>query len=197
MLFKAAILEAIAAGRVTLAFRRWTRPSVRTGGTLRTAIGVLAIDAVEAVAESDISDADARAAGHASRAALLAGLPSEGTLYRIAFRRTADDPRHALRRSDDLTAMERAEIGRRLAAIDRRSSDGAWTWRCLRLIAEAEGRPAVEIAGRLGLDAPTTKRRIRHLKELGLTESLSRGYRLSPRGRALLTGFDPATIRHG
>ena len=30
------------------------------------------------------------------------------------------------------------------------------------------------------------KRRIRMLKELGLTESLEVGYQLSPRGRALL-----------
>jgi hypothetical protein len=32
---------------------------------------------------------------------------------------------------------------------------------------------------------PTFKRLVRKLKELGLTESLTVGYRLSPRGRAL------------
>ena len=34
MLLTRATLEAIAAGTVTLAFRRWRRPTVRTGGTL-------------------------------------------------------------------------------------------------------------------------------------------------------------------
>jgi hypothetical protein len=46
MLFKQATLAAIAAGRVTLAFRRWRRPTVRAGGTLVTPVGMLAIDAV-------------------------------------------------------------------------------------------------------------------------------------------------------
>jgi ribosomal protein S19E (S16A) len=38
------------------------------------------------------------------------------------------------------------------------------------------------------------KARVRQLKELGLTESLDVGYRLSPRGRALLRrlGREPA-----
>jgi len=35
-------------------------------------------------------------------------------------------------------------------------------------------------------DVPRFKRRVRQLKELGLTESLEVGYRLSPRGRAVL-----------
>jgi hypothetical protein len=36
------------------------------------------------------------------------------------------------------------------------------------------------------------KRDVRKLKELGLTESLLVGYRLSPRGRALLAGLGAA-----
>lgn len=43
MLFKAKVLEKIGKGEVTLAFRRWTKPTVRAGGTLRTAAGVLAV----------------------------------------------------------------------------------------------------------------------------------------------------------
>jgi hypothetical protein len=37
-----------------------------------------------------------------------------------------------------------------------------------------------------GMDVLAFKRRVRQLKELGLTESLRPGYRLSPRGEALL-----------
>jgi hypothetical protein len=36
------------------------------------------------------------------------------------------------------------------------------------------------------MDAAPFKRRVRALKELGLTESLEIGYRLSPRGQELL-----------
>jgi hypothetical protein len=38
----------------------------------------------------------------------------------------------------------------------------------------------------LGRDTPSFKRDVRKLKELGLTESLGTGYRLSPRGHALI-----------
>lgn len=44
MLFKKAALDGIAAGRITLAFRRRRRPTVRQGGTLRTRAGVLDVN---------------------------------------------------------------------------------------------------------------------------------------------------------
>ena len=47
MLFKAPVLSAIAEGQVTLAFRRWRKPTVRSGGTLTTLVRVLGIDTVE------------------------------------------------------------------------------------------------------------------------------------------------------
>ena len=43
MLFRQDVLRRIGEGEVTLAFRRWLRPTVRAGGTLRTRVGVLAI----------------------------------------------------------------------------------------------------------------------------------------------------------
>ena len=43
-----------------------------------------------------------------------------------------------------------------------------------------------ELAERAGRDTAAFKRDVRALKELGLTESLEVGYRLSPRGTALL-----------
>lgn len=66
--------------------------------------------------------------------------------------------------------------------------DGAspWTLRTLRLLAEREGVASGEIAEALGVDCDTLKAQIRRLKELGLTESLVLGYRLSPRGRVFL-----------
>ena len=49
MLFRADDLAAIAAGEITLAFRRWKRPTVKSGGTLATRPGLLAIEAVDPV----------------------------------------------------------------------------------------------------------------------------------------------------
>jgi hypothetical protein len=45
---------------------------------------------------------------------------------------------------------------------------------------------APELAAELGRDTPSFKRDVRKLKELGLTESLDIGYRLSPRGVAVV-----------
>jgi len=46
MLFRQNTLQQIAAGRVTRAFRRWRRPSVKSGGTLKTRAGLLGIESV-------------------------------------------------------------------------------------------------------------------------------------------------------
>lgn len=87
MLFKSAILDQIRTGAVTLAFRRWRKPSVREG--LRTQIGVLAIDRVEPVTLSEISESQAAQAGFSDRSELLRDLRSrdEGAFYRIEFHR--------------------------------------------------------------------------------------------------------------
>ena len=43
MLLRMAVLERIVSGEISLVFRRWRRPTVRAGGNLRTALGVLRI----------------------------------------------------------------------------------------------------------------------------------------------------------
>ena len=63
MLLKLELLEQIKAGQVDLVFRRWSRPSVKAGGTLKTKLGVMAIGAIEDMDPADVTDADARRAG--------------------------------------------------------------------------------------------------------------------------------------
>ena len=184
MLFPLTTLRAIEAGEVTLAFRRWRRPTVRAGGTLRTRVGVLAIESVEPVSEQAITDADARRAGAAGRDELIAGLRPEGTLYRIEFRLAGPDPRIALRERADMDAGERAVIDARLARLDAASRHGPWTARVLELISRRPATRAPDLAAELGRETAPFKADVRKLKELGLTESLERGYRLSPLGRA-------------
>jgi hypothetical protein len=182
MLFRADILEGIAEGRVTLAFRRWRRAPPADGSTLRSPVGVLALDRVTIVEEGDITPDEVRRTG-LSVDELRASIAGEGTLLRIELRLAGDDPRIALR--------ERVPEGReldtivdRLARIDA-ASDVAWTIRYLRLIADQPGVVSHTLARQVKADVPRFKRRVRQLKELGLTESLEIGYRLSPRGRAV------------
>lgn len=179
-------LSRIATGDITLAFRRWRRPTVKAGGTLTTAVGVLAIDTVERIDPVSISDAQARQAGYADRATLLVALNrrSEGDLYRIGLHLAGADPRIALRdRRPDATDLE--QLVARLARLDRAAPAGPWTGAVLALIAANEATRAADLAPRLGFDRDDFKRQVRKLKNLGLTESLEVGYRLSPRGRAL------------
>ncbi|MDW5598571.1 hypothetical protein VSS74_29695 [Conexibacter stalactiti] len=192
MLFPARLHAGLADGSVTVAFRRWRRPSVKAGRTLRTAVGVLAIDAVERVPLAAIGEDDARAAGYDSRAELLASLrpPAPGVdpemVHRIAFHHAGADPRIALREQAELTPAELGRLCARLDAIDARSRRGPWTGAVLRLIAEHPGLRAAELAALAGRETLPFKADVRRLKELGLTESLEVGYRLSPRGHALL-----------
>ncbi|GIG66279.1 hypothetical protein [Phytomonospora endophytica] len=186
MLFRRAALDRIAAGEDDLAFRRWRRPAVKPGGTLQTAVGVLRVTAVETIADDAVTDDDARRAGFADRAELLAAFPAseDRELYRVELHREGDDPRIALREDADLTSGELAAVTARLTSLESRR--GPWTREVLRLIAGNPGTRAADLAARLGRETPRFKADVRSLKELGLTESLEVGYRISPRGRAIL-----------
>jgi len=188
VLFRQDERRRIAAGEVTVAFRRWRRPSVRAGGTLRTAIGVLAIDAVDPIEPGEVTDEDARRAGHPDRASVLAAVGSEGTLYRVAFHLAGPDPRIALREDAALSDADRAAIAARLARLDHASTHGPWTEATLRAIAAAPATRAADLAEAFGRERLAFKADVRKLKALGLTESLEVGYRLSARGRAYLDG---------
>jgi hypothetical protein len=63
MLLKRELLEEIKAGKVDVIFRRWSRPSVKAGGTLKTKVGLLSIKTMNEMSPDDVSDADAKRAG--------------------------------------------------------------------------------------------------------------------------------------
>jgi hypothetical protein len=187
MLFRQDILQGIADGRVTLAFRRWRRAPPAAGSTLRSPVGVLRLDRVTAVEEGDITTEDIRRTGM-SRDELRASIAGEGTLLRIELRLAGDDPRIGLReRVPDDAELE--SILAKLARTDA-ASHGAWTTRYLQAIAHQPAIVSHVLARQAGADLPLFKRRVRQLKELGLTESLEVGYRLSPRGRRVLERLD-------
>ena len=83
MLIKLETLEAIKRGAITLQFRRWTRPSVKAGGTLKTRVGLLGIGRIDEMNPEDVTAADARKAGFADLPAFRAWLNTmkQGPLF--------------------------------------------------------------------------------------------------------------------
>jgi hypothetical protein len=94
-----------------------------------------------------------------------------------------------LREDAALTDDDVAALTRRLDRLDRASTHGPWTRATLQLIADQPAAQSGVLAAVLGRDRAPFKLDVRKLKELGLTESLTVGYRLSPRGRALLDAW--------
>jgi biotin operon repressor len=187
MLLNSKTLKGIKSGDITLQFRKWKKPTVKTGGTLRTVIGMLAIDSVATTTRTAITARDATRAGYESLEELLSDLDArDGTLYRIEMRFAGADPRIQLRENASLSDDEFAALRTKLERMDRSSDIGAWTVKVLRLIDQHPFQPAVQLAERLGLTRAVFKPNVRKLKALGLTISHDPGYELSPRGRAVL-----------
>ncbi len=190
-MIRPAELEAIRRGEINLAFRRWDQPRVKVGTRLRTAVGLLEVVSVDRVAMSALSAEDARRCGAPSLAALKAALATRADrpAYRVGLRYAGADPRETLR-----TALpdpdEIADILAGLDRLDASSAIGPWTRATLRLI---DARPEVrapELAEQVGRPTADFKRDVRKLKDRGLTESLAIGYRLSPRGEAVVDHED-------
>ena len=108
-------------------------------------------------------------------------------MFRIEFRRApGPDPRAALAADADLDAEAVAAIDVQLERLDRASRHGPWTMQTLALIARRPEVRAEDLAATVGREKPPFKLDVRKLKNLGLTESLRVGYRLSPSGRSYL-----------
>lgn len=191
MLISLSTLAAVETGEVTLAFRRWDRVRVKAGTKLRTAIGLVEVTSVDAVSLSRISAQEARLAGYPSKKVLMDFLARRaGQVYRIGLKHAGDDPRIALRNSAGLSNEEVSEILAQLAAMDRSAKREPWTLRFLRMIAARPGTRAPDLAASIDWETLVFKRYVRRLKELGLTESLEVGYRLSPRGHVVLAAAE-------
>jgi hypothetical protein len=196
MLFKQAFLEGIQAGSITLAFRRWQRPTVKSGGTLLTAVGQLSIGHVTPVSLAEITAADARRAGWDTLEALREELQrgdrgrrgdrgAGDQIYRIELGALRADPRVALR-AEGLDARATDDLRARLDRMDARADGGPWTQRTLEVIRDHPGVRAGDLCEKVHMEMQPFKVNVRKLKALGLTESLEVGYRLSARGLAYL-----------
>ena len=187
MMLSLPVLRGIAGGAVDRAFRRWDRPRVRAGGSQRTALGVIGFTSVSTVERDALTDEDAVRAGLPSLERLLTALDRrpDRPIYRIGLELVGPDPRVALRESEPSTD-EMEDIAQRLERLDHASRRGPWTRAVLEAIRDRPSTPAAELAASFGRERLPFKLDVRKLKELGLTESLRPGYRLSVRGKIVL-----------
>lgn len=191
MLIKRVVLDRIASGEIDTLFRRQRRPTVRAGGTLRTAIGMLDIVSVEQIELGDVTRGNARRAGFESVEAAVAALleKPEGVFLRVRVRPGGPDPRIALRERSELDAAELDAVAHRLERLDRAAPGGPWTRRFLAMIAERPHVRAPDLAASIGWQTAPFKANVAKLKALGLTISHSPGYELSPRGHVVLAAL--------
>jgi hypothetical protein len=188
MLFSKSAWPGLADGSISVTFRTWTKPQAKPGGRYRVGGMLLEATDVRQVAVASLTDADGVAAGEADLATLLRrlGTPaSDSTVWRIDLRHLGIDDRIERRVDDALTDDDIAALRARLERLDR-SGGKPWTRTTLQLIEKYPGVVSTALARHTGQDRPDFKINVRKLKEMGLTESLQVGYRLSPRGEALL-----------
>jgi hypothetical protein len=179
----------IRAGTITVLFRRWRRRQVTAGNVYRTAVGRVIVESVNEVSPDRIRPTDARAAGYRTVAEAMADLRGDESdpVYLLRLRPVDEpDPREVLAHDADLSTSDIEEISRRLARYDSVSPRGPWTEETLDIIHRRPTIRAGDLAEELGRDMPPFKVDVRKLKNLGLTLSLEKGYRLSPRGEAYL-----------
>ncbi len=189
MLFSADARPGIADGFITVTFRTWTRAHAKTGGRYRVAGMLIEARVVAQVLSRDITEADARKAGSPDLLALRSRLGDpapEALVWRIDFRYVGRDDRSERGEIDVLSTIELTSIRNRLTRPDRSGRGRLWTLGTLQLIERYPGVVSTVLAKHARRDRASFKLDVRKLKELGLTESLDIGYRLTARGVAVL-----------
>jgi hypothetical protein len=190
MIFKNHVLLGIKSGKIKLAFRKWRKPAVKTGGTQKDAIGVIRFGKVLKVSQRSITQADATAAGYSHLDELLAALQKieEGSIYKIQLAYESEDPRIELREQTSLSDEEFKKLRKRLDRLDA-GKNGPWTSKYLRLIDKYPERRAGDLADMMNMEKEDFKLNVRKLKNLGLTVSHEIGYSVSPLGHWMLENW--------
>lgn len=197
MLFQRRFHERIRSGEIRCTVRIWLRPHVKVGGRYALGGGAIVVDKIHETRLDDITPALAKRCGFPSLADLLKTAkhgPGE-RVFVIDFHYDGKTAARSKPDTDVFSAVEIAELVPRLEAMDRRSKTGAWTLATLRAIDARPGVLAAKLARSLGRPRDELKRDVRKLKNLGLTFSLEVGYRLTPKGEALLSAMNGNTNR--
>ena len=91
MQFSPELRDGVAAGRITLSFRLWTRAQVKVGGQYATAGVRIEVDSMEMVPFSSVTPAEVRRSGEKDRESLRKRAAHSGPIdddtlvYRIEF----------------------------------------------------------------------------------------------------------------
>ena len=191
MLFQRRFHERIRSGEITCTVRIWQRPHVKVGGRYSLGGGAIVVDEVHETRLDDITAALARRCGFPSLVDLVktAKHGAGERVFVIDFHYDGKTGARPRPETGAVSAEELAELVQRLAAMDRRSKVGEWTLATLRAIEARPGVLAAKLARSLGRPRDEFKRDVRKLKTLGLTFSLEIGYRLTPKGEALLASL--------
>lgn len=193
MLFTAATLRGLAEGRVSFTYRRWEVVRPKVGSRFTTSAGVIEVTSITPADEQQLTAQDATEAGFDSVADLVkwCRAKGQGDLYRVGIVLAGPDPRVTLRGQAALDPTDLVALNSKLDRLDR-AAEQPWTRSTLRQIERLPGVVSTELAAEAGQERRAYKLRVRRLKTLGLTESLERGYRLSPRGQAYLNTLEQA-----
>ena len=197
MLFKAELHERIRSGEIGCTVRIWQRPHVKLGGRYALGGGAVVVDKIQETSLDDITPALARKCGFPSLVELLK-IAKHGAgerVFVIDFHYDGRAGARARPETGSVSAEQLAELVQRLEGMDRRSRVGAWTVATLRAIEARPGVLAAKLARSFGRPRDEFKRDVRKLKNLGLTQSLEIGYRLTPKGEALLGAITQARSR--
>ena len=197
VLFEQRFWEPIARGEVTVTFRRWKRRQALAGRRYRTGGGIIEVDAIEIVDESDITE-PGRPGGP-----LPVRRGPRGRPPRHPRPRPLPDPVPHRRRARPPVAprrVGRAERRRRRRARSpaptarrgqpSRPLDRARRWSC---IARRPGVRAGDLADELGRERLPFKADVRKLKNLGPHDQPRRRLPTQPAGRGL--PGHPALVR--
>jgi hypothetical protein len=168
------------------------------GGRYALAGGVIVVDKIHETGLDDITPALARRCGFPSLVDLLktAKHGAGERVFVIDFHYDGKTGARPKPETGVVSSDELAELVQRLEAMDRRSKIGAWTLATLRAIETRPDVLAAKLARSLGRPRDDFKRDVRKLKTLGLTFSLEIGYRLTPKGAALLASLSSRTASH-
>jgi hypothetical protein len=189
MLFQRRFHERIRSGEIRCTLRIWQRPHAKIGGRYALGAGAIVVDRMNEARVEDITPELARRCGFASLVdALKTAKHGAGERVFVIDFHYDDEACARPKVATGVVSMdELMELAERLEAMDRRSRSGPWTQPTLRAIEARPGVLAAKLAESLGRPRDELKRDVRKLKKLGLTFSLEVGYRLTPKGEALLT----------
>ena len=194
MLFRKEFLDKIKNGQIRLAFRRWKKLSIKSGGQLKTAIGIIEFKKITPIKMKDLTANLAAQSGFSDLDKLLKYLASEGTIYKIEFDLVGPDPRLKLREENKISKTEMDLLVQKLHSLDTRGAIKNWVIKTLQWISENPGTPSRFLASNLNVEQLKLKVYIRKLKNLGLTISLGTGYAISARGKVVLKNYSKASV---